>query len=409
MKYLIVFFLFLILHAKDNRFIITIKQPFDAVLYDVTQNYDRTISAIGYKHNYQQSSYVDDNKVFHSAFEYLESVSHSSYGEVISLIKLDLDGNLLQNETSKFGDIARAVSILKTPSNGYFIGGYTTNGSLLLAKLTSSAKVIFIKKFGTKNFDRMNRLIKLSDGGVLAVGSSTTSRDTYDPMFNTGLGLNDIFITRFSRDGKILWSKKYGTEYDDRGIDAIEAFDGSIIVLSQTSYDNNQDVTLMRISENGNKIWLKHYKTADILTPKRIIKLRDNNFLVSLVQRDNMSKDQIKFVKFDLQKNVLANKSVFTNYSSGLNDIKEFSNGMIIGSGYVRDTHNTDGLIMILDSNLNMICQEHFGWDNYDIFNGIKILHNSQAIAVGTSTPNNSQESNMFLVKVNNKCEAVKR
>ena len=128
----------------------------------------------------------------------------------------------------------------------------------------------------------MNNLILLSDGGVLAIGSSTTSRSQNDYMFETGLGLNDIYLTRFSKNGQKLWGRKYGTSYDDRGIDAVEAQDGSIIVVSTTEYDNNKNVTLMRITENGKKKWLHHYKKDEVITPHKIIRLRDNNFLLSL-------------------------------------------------------------------------------------------------------------------------------
>ena len=56
---------------------------------------------------------------------------------------------------------------------------------------------------------------------------------------------------------------------------------------------------------------------------------------------------------------------------------------------------------MMLDSNLNLQYQAHFGAENYDVFNGVTILHNSQAAAVGIYTFNDSQEANMWIVKLN--------
>jgi len=299
---------------------------------------------------------------------------------------------------SKFSE---AIAIVKTPSNGYYLGGYTLDGSLLIAKLDSNANVIFSKMFGTKNYDRMNNLILLSDGGVLAIGSSTTSRSRYDSLFETGLGLNDIYLTRFSKDGVKLWSKKYGTLHDDRGIDAVEADDGSIIVISTTAYDTNKNITMMRISENGNKIWLKQFTNNSKVTPYKIIKLRDNNFLLSVSIRNDMNKEQIRLIKFNLQKNVLIDKEIYTSYSSVLKDIKEYSDGTIIGVGYVQDTYNRDALVMMIDNSLAMTHQEHFGDENYDVFNAVTILNNSQAAVAGINTSASSQESNMWIVKIN--------
>jgi len=397
MKYILLLLLSLIsLYAKE--FSIIIDKPFNESLFDITQDYDRSISAVGITREYKEST--SSSTTYNNAFDYLESLSNS-YGSQIAFIKVDDKANVIINKASKMSKFSEAVALVKTPSNGYFIGGYTLDGSLLIAKLDANANVIFSKTFGTKNYDRMNNLILLSDGGVLSVGTSITSRSPSDSMFQTGLGLNDTYLTRFSKDGKMIWSKKYGTEYDDRGIDAVEAIDGSIIVISTTAYDKNKDITIMRITENGNKIWLKHYKDENKVTPYKIIKLRDNNFLLSVSIRNELNKEQIRLIKFNLQRNVLIDTEISTSYSSALKDIKEYSNGNIIGVGYVKDTYNTDALVMILDNTLSMLNQEHYGDENHDEFNAVTILHNSQAAIAGINTSPMSQESNMWIVQIN--------
>jgi len=397
--FLLLLALFSLVNAKPTDYSIIIKKPFNEALLDITQDYDRTISAVGFTKNYKRTS-TSTNEAYTNAFDYLESISNA-HGSQIQLIKADKHANIVLSKSTKLSKFNKAIAIVKTPSNGYFVGGYTLDGDLLILKLSSNGDIIFTKIFGTKNYDRMNNLVLLSDGGVLAVGSSITSRNRHDSIFETGLGLNDIYITRFSKDGVKLWSKKYGTKYDDRGIDAVEANDGSIIVTSTTAYGNNKDITLMRITQNGDKIWLKHYKKGLFVTPYKIIKLRDNNFLLSLSQRNEIGQDQVKLIKFDLQRNILLSKEITTTYSSALYDIKEFSDGNIVGIGYVRDIYDTDGLVMILDSQLELLNQEHYGDENFDTFNALSILHNSQVAVAGINTDKNSQESNMWIVKLN--------
>ena len=386
------------LYAKTTDFSIIIKQPFDAALFDVTQDYDRDITAVGFSKDFKQNS--NENRTYSDAFEYLADTSSHS-GTQMHLIKVNNNGKIILSNSSKLSRFSEAIAVVKTPSNGYFVGGYTMDGSLLVLNLNASGNINFIKTFGTRNYDRMNNLVLLSDGGVLAVGSSVTSRSLHDNKFETGLGENDIFLTRFSKNGQKLWSKKYGTIHDDRGIDAVEARDGSIVVISTTSYEKHKNVTLMRITENGNKMWLKHYEGEKLVTPHKIIRLRDNNFLVSLSQYDNMQKEQIRLIKFDLYKNIHEDKKIFTTYPSVLHDIKEFSDGTLMGVGYVKDTYNTDGLVMLFNSHLSLLNQEHYGGENYDVFNALSILNNSQAAVVGLNTDENSQESNMWLVKLN--------
>ncbi len=398
MKHLIYFLFTFSLLAQTNDFSIIINKPFNDALLDITEDYDRSISAVGFSRNFQHTK--DTQKTYYNAFDYLAHHSET-HGSQMHLLKISSQGDVLLSKSATLPRFNEAVAVVKTPQNGYFIGGYTLDGSLIVRKLDSLGNNIFTKEFGTKNYDRMNNLILLSDGGVLTIGSSITSRSTHDAMFETGLGLNDIFLTRFSKDGRKLWSKKYGTKYDDRGIDAVEANDGSIIVISTTSYDRHKNVTLMRITENGNKIWLKHYNNETLTIPHKIIRLRDNNFLALLSQEDTMQKEQIRIIKFDLYKNVLIDKYIHTTYPSALNDIKEFSDGTLLGVGYVKDTYNTDALTMVFNSNLVLLNKEHFGSDNYDVFNAVTILHNSQAAAAGIYTNANSQEGNMWIAKLN--------
>ena len=398
MKYILILLIAISsLYPKD--FSIVIQKPFNDVLFDITQDYDRGLSAVGFSKEYKNSS-QSNSGTYTSAFDYLESLSNSN-GTRMHLVKVDNQANILINKAINTSKVNEAVALVKTPTNGYFVGGYSLDGSLLILKLDSRGNLLFKKTFGTKNYDRMNNLILLSDGGVLSIGSSTTSRSQHDSIFETGLGLNDIYIARFTKDGRKLWSKKYGTEYDDRGIDAVEAQDGSIIIVGTTEYDKNKNVTIMRIDENGNKIWLKHYKDEDKITPYKVIKLRNNNFLLSLSKRNEMHKEQIRLIKFNLQKNIIADQEIYTSYSSVLKDIKEYSDGSIIGVGFVQDDYNTDALVMMIDSSLNMITQEHYGDENYDVFNSVVIMHNSQAAVAGINTNKDSQESNMWIAKLN--------
>jgi len=390
--------IFTSLNAVATDFSLIIHKPFNSALFDVTENYDQTISAVGFANNYKQTK--QNHSTYNNAFDYLASVSNK-YGYQMSIIEVNQEAKKILNKNITLKEFSKAVALQKTTTNGYFIGGYTMQGQLLLVKLDANGNLLYFKKFGTKNFDKMNTLTQLRDGGVLAVGFSVTSRDTHDNLFRMGLGGDDIFITRFNKNGKILWSKKYGTVHDDRGISAAEANDDSLIVLSTTKYDKNRNITLMRLNQNGDTLWLKHFKNTKLVKATKVIKLKDGNFLALLALYDGFGKAQVRLIKFDLYENIIHDKTISTRYSSVLNDIAEFSNGKLIGVGYVKDRFNTDGLAMIFDADLKLLKQEHYGDKNYDLFHALHILHNSQVAVVGIHTDNNSQEENMWIVKLN--------
>jgi outer membrane protein OmpA-like peptidoglycan-associated protein len=387
-----------LLHAKASDFSLIIHKPFNAGLVDITQNYDGTLSVLGFSHDFKQPLHV--NKTYTDPFEYLQSLS-SKYGSKMQLLTINNKAQIVQSKTINISKFAKPASFVKTPTNGYFIGGYTMDGSQVLLLLNAHMQLLHSAYFGTKNHDTMHKLIALKDGGVLSIGTSFSSRAYQDNIFESGLGNDDICICRFTKDARLLWTKKYGTQNDDEGIDAAEADDGSIIVLSATHNMNKTNVYISRLTQNGDKIWLKEIPSKNTNTPVSLLKLRDNNFVVSLSKTDAMHKKQIRLVKFDTYQNILVDSDIATSYSSQLNDIKEFSDGRLVGVGYVQDAHNTDGLAMIISNNLKLLNQEHYGDENYDVFNKATILANMQVGVAGIHTDNNSNENNMWIVKLN--------
>jgi hypothetical protein len=399
MHHLIIIFLILISNTLEAKpYTLMINKPFNNELFDITQDYDRGITAVGFSQEFE--GIKTPPKTYTDPFEYLSNLSASN-GEKMYFVKTNLQGQITDNKILNLKNCSKAVSIVKTPSNGYFIGGYTLNGSLVVLKLDSSSNTIFSTTFGTKNYDTLSKITALKDGGVLVIATSKASRWKEDNIFESGIGLNDIYLTRFSSSGKKLWSKKYGSNEDDEGIDAVEAKDGSIVLVGKASNQKNQKIILMRITQNGNKIWKKEITTNEIIKAHRILQLRDGNFLLSLSQNAKMQKEYIRLIKFDLNQNIINDKVLTTTYSSVLKDIKEYSNSNLIGVGYVKDSYNTDALVMILNSKLEMLFQEHYGNENLDRFNAVTIMHNSQAAVAGISTDENSQEANMWITRVN--------
>lgn len=392
------------LFAKPSGFPLIIKEPYGNTLFDVTQDYDREISAVGFIKNYKKSS-SSSQKSYSNAFDYLSSIQ-PSHGSQMHLIKVDETAKITLRKTVNLSEFNEAVSILKTPTDGYFAGGHSQDGSLLLLKLNSDGNIIFKESFGTTQYEKMSKLVPLRDGGVLAVCSSATSKSPNENPFETGLGSVDLYLVRFSSDGSKIWSKKYGGENDDIGIDAAEANDGTIVVLGQSNRTGFSSATIMRISQNGDKLWTESFGGEKMVTPYKILKLRENKFVISLTQKNEINKEQIRLIKFDIEKNIEINRVIDSVYDSVLTDIKEYSDSDIIGVGYTRDKSDTDALAMTFDRDLRLIRKEHYGDSNYDKFNAISILHDSQAIAVGVHTDNRSQEGNMWMVKLGRNLKA---
>lgn len=385
-----------LIFAAEADFLLKVNSISKKALFYIDEAKNKDISAITFS-KVQKASYTK-GITYTNAFDYLSSLSLSNTLEM-NVVSVGSSANITANKTIKIPAFEEATAIIKTTENGYIVSGYTQEGSLSLIKLDSSDNLVYNNSFGDKKYDTVNKLILLKDGAVLAVGASITQKS--NDLYKSAAGLSALFITKFSKDGTIIWSKKYEAQNEENGIDAVETLDGSLIVLSSTSSGKNKSVNLIRIHNNGDKIWLKNYKNENKITPYKIIKLKNSNFLVSLSEQNGEKKEQVRLLQFDLDQKIVMDKLVETTYASVLNDIKEYPDATIVGIGNVKDAHNTDALVMVLDAKLNLVNQEHYGQESYDDFKVLCLLGNSGAAAVGINTDEKSKEQKMWIAKLN--------
>ena len=391
-----------ILLSNTINYDLIIEDRFNNALFDVTQNNNENISAVGFTRIRASTS---TSQSFDNPFDYLAS-KNTATGEQIRLVELNNNAKIIKDLSFKLPRFNRATSILKLSNNDYYIGGYTLDGELILTRMSANGSIVFQTLFGTKNYDRMNQLVQLRDGGVLAVGSSITSRSFSDPLFSGGLGLNDIYLTRFSRAGEKLWSKKYGTLDDDNGISAVEAIDGTIMVIATTSKGKNKNVILLRVSEEGDKIWLKKYTSEGIYEAHNIIRLRDNTFLASInVSKDAMQKTRL--VIFDMQKNIIQDVEISASQGFSVNDIKQHSDGTFSVAGQKVFQGDVDAIALHLDSSLDIIWEKSFSYPGYNTLYGLDIQRNSDIVFVGTRSKYLDEVSNMWIIKLSKKGEFI--
>ena len=86
------------LSLQAKEFSVIIDKPFNEALVDIIQDYDRSISAIGFTKEFKGTQ--NKNAVYTNAFDYLSSLSHSN-GSRIALIKIDKKTNIIFNKEIK--------------------------------------------------------------------------------------------------------------------------------------------------------------------------------------------------------------------------------------------------------------------------------------------------------------------
>lgn len=384
------------LFASNPQFNRVIKGAFNAALFDVVEDYNGDISAVGFETHHTHPNLTTSST---SAFAYLESLQNNS-AEQFNIITLSRDGTIVKRLHANMPTFNRAINVVKSRNDGYYIGGYLQNGKEMLVKLNPLGAIEFQQFFGTAKYDKLYSLIALRDEGLLALGTSMTSRDIHDDMFVSGLGGNDLLLTRFTPNGIKTWSHKYGTTFDDRAVGVIEMQDGTLITLGIASSQTKRKLHLMRLSEDGDTLWSEKYHFDNFSGATDLLALRNGNFLILFTLASN-DKKEIALATFDIEHNLLRYKKLTLPYSTTLTKVKELNDGSFIAVGYTNEHGKYAAIALKLDYAFTPLWQKRFMQSDFSTFHNVTILRDSTIAIVGEKSINDEQLHHLWILLLN--------
>ncbi len=90
-----------------------------------------------------------------------------------------------------------------------------------------------------------NSLATTQDGGMVLLGTSKLTGAA-------GRGETDYCLVKVNGFGDLIWTKAYGSKYEDVGACIITTSDGGHVVLGTTNLANTKSILLMKTDKNGN-------------------------------------------------------------------------------------------------------------------------------------------------------------
>ena len=173
--------------------------------------------------------------------------------------------------------------------------------------ISQGQTVIRDKTFGGSVHDFLTSAISTPDGGYLLVGDSrsTASGDKSE----IGYGLSDYWIVKVDAQLNKQWDKTFGGDFYDEGVHVILAPDGGYLLLGLSGSDvsgnktssnkGSADFWLIKIDQQGNKVWEKDYGGSGNDAPFKIISLK-GGYLLAGISDSNASGDKSEDRKSDL-------------------------------------------------------------------------------------------------------------
>jgi len=90
-----------------------------------------------------------------------------------------------------------------------------------------------------------NGIAPTKDGGFILLGTAKLAGIA-------GRGETDYCLVKVDDSGKQLWTKNYGSKYEDVGVSIITTTDGGHVVLGTTNLANTKSILVMKTDRNGN-------------------------------------------------------------------------------------------------------------------------------------------------------------
>lgn len=207
----------------------------------------------------------------------------------ILISRVDASGKVawtLQQGTE--GDDA-ATSVVLTKSGDALVTGTTSGklagenavGRFFVEKISKDGKILWTKQYGTEDRAGSNAIHLDNEENIYIAGA------TNGVLGEKNFGASDAYVSKLDSTGKVLWTSQWGTDgaEDVTGID-IDS-EGNIYALGSTSgiMDKQNygisDFFVSKLSAEGQVLFSKQYGSAGIDTPSKVLVSQDGAIYVT--------------------------------------------------------------------------------------------------------------------------------
>jgi FlaG/FlaF family flagellin (archaellin) len=204
--------------------------------------------------------------------------------EEFLLVKTDANGNMEWNQTygSLSSDwvepsIQSACSLIKTSDGGYAIAGYVHSlgaelADFWLIKTNLHGSMLWNETYGGTDVDVAQSLVATPDGGYAITGYT----------YSFGAGRTDCWLVKTDASGSMQWSKTYGGTESDAFGSSISVSDGGYALLGYTDSfgSGNGDFWLVRTDASGNMLWNETYGGTDVDVAQSLVATPDGGYAI---------------------------------------------------------------------------------------------------------------------------------
>jgi hypothetical protein len=225
------------------------------------------------------------------------------------LIRTDATGNMEWNQTYGGTEFDSPEAMIQTSDGGYAIVGFTWSfgagwADFWLVKTDVGGNIVWNQTYGGEYWDGASSFVATSDGGYALVGITCDSPSLeFQP--------HEILLVKTDTNGNMEWNKTYGPTVADGINSLVETSDGGYAMAGSTSHigDGRDDFVLIKTDELGNIQWNRTYAGPDSDYAISLVATSDSGFVIAGKTQFKAGVNDIWVVKTDMYGNMEWNQT----------------------------------------------------------------------------------------------------
>jgi uncharacterized delta-60 repeat protein len=248
--------------------------------------------------------------------------------------------------------------------------------------------------------DKGMAISRAKDGNLLVLGSGKSFNDNGD---------RDLLVAKLSLDGKVLWRKSFGGDRDEYAGGIAGTKDGGVLAVGSTesfSKKGYKDILIIRLDKNGKKISERAIGGKRGEEAKALTRTADGNFMMVGSREVSRSGDSDFFLlKLDQNGKKIWAKTFGGNDLDVLNAVAPTPDGGIVATGTTRSfgSKQTDLSVMYFNKDGKLIWHKIYGYDGYEKGNAITMTKNGDFMVAGATNSMGEGEYDSYVIALNSK------
>ncbi len=265
---------------------------------------------------------------------------------------------------------------------------------IYVAKVSLEGKLVWEKSLGGKRDEFAGGVARTDDGGLLVVGDSNSF----------GNGYKDVYILKLDQNGKEITSYVIGGEKEDSAQALTRTSDGAMMLVGYRELERsgNTDFFVMKLDQNGKKIWAKTYGEEQADRLNGVTATADGGIVATGSTRSYKSaQTDMSVMRLDNDGNIVWHKIYGFKYYEYGNAVTGTGDGSVMVAGGTSTLGKGDhsAYMIVHDKSGKLIWSHVYGERNKDRMNAIARMDDGSIIAAGGSD-SYSRASKFYLLKL---------